>query len=469
MSFRLILVQDGDESPREDNKLDYLPSGVRTLKLRVEGGCKGKVRVQPARLSCVPGETFGHEDEGIPPQFIVSWGGGYEDHCELDYPRKPVVHLLVHHAGDSMDDRLLTVEATDESGCKFRLPVTLTYPRSGGVPWPADQLVRPTWQEVSRGLGGTCSIQLQGDLTPRYVSRWWPQNRIVYTYDKHPPRVRLSYRRLADQDHGELMVYASRPDDAEEILLAELRGSIGTPLYDMRQVIPQLFRFGPRTWALRVWFLWLDLEISREDLARYWPRDADELELAWRGITGKRFGGVAERSWQQLHEIPDAERVDIVFDDNLQPLYAATDLHWRELWGQYAPRASGEPVLVQVMNTRAKELARNWQELGKAVEGWSQVILNRFARNNPPYAPHREVMAELRGEGKLAADPIGMESHTPSFFNVKIQRHLTSTDVRDAEHERGITKPVSYHGQPGHGGDHLPWHWREAAEGAFSL
>ena len=432
MPFRVILVDEDDELPREGHKLDYLPFGVRTLKLKVEGDSQGKLRLRPARLSSVPGKAFGHEDEGVPPQFVVSWGGGYEDHCELDYPRKSVVHFLVHHVGDGTGDHLLTVEATDESGCKACLPVTLTYPRSGGLPWPVDQLSRPTWQEVSGGLGGACTVELRGALTPRYMSRWWPQNRIVYTYDKQPPRLRLSYRRLVDQHHGDLAVYASRPNDAQEISLAELRGSIGYPLYDMRQVLPQLFRFGPRTWLLRVWFFWLDLEISRQDLAAYWHREADELEQAWRGITSKKDGGVAEGNWRQLHEIPDAERVDIVFDDSLQPLYAATDLHWRELWGQYAPQGGGEPVLVQVMNTRAKELATNWQELGKAVQGWSQIILNRFAKNDPPYSPHQEVMAELRGEGVLAADPIGMESHTPLFFNVRIQRHLTSTDVRDA-------------------------------------
>jgi hypothetical protein len=126
------------------------------------------------------------------------------------------------------------------------------------------------------------------------------------------------------------------------------------------------------------------------------------------------------------------ERVDIVFNDDLQPLYAATDLHWRELWGQYEPQNSGDPVRVQVMNTQAKELAKNWQDLRQIVQGWSQVILSRFAKNKPPYRPHLEVMTELRGEGLLAADPIGMESHSPAFFNVRMQRHLTSTDVRDA-------------------------------------
>ena len=50
MSFRMILVDEDDELPSEDHKLDYLPFGVRTLKLKVEGDCKGKLRLRPARL-----------------------------------------------------------------------------------------------------------------------------------------------------------------------------------------------------------------------------------------------------------------------------------------------------------------------------------------------------------------------------------------------------------------------------------
>jgi len=293
-------------------------------------------------------------------------------------------------------------------------------------------LVRARWHEVRGGLDGTCDIELPGAFTPRYIPRWWPQNRIVYTYDKKPPRLRLRYHRQVDGHNGELTILASRPGNENEVVLARLSGSIGYPLYDMQQVVPELYRFGPRTWALRIWFFWLDMQITRQDLSRCWPRQEDELEQAWRGIASKAEGGMAERPWHELHEIPDAERVDIVFDDDLQPLYAATDLHWRELWGQYEPQSSGDPVHVQIMNTQAKQLARNVQELERVVQGWGQIILSRFAMHKPPYAPHTEVMAELAGEGLLAADPIGMESHTPAFFNVRIQRHLTSTDVRDA-------------------------------------
>jgi hypothetical protein len=244
--------------------------------------------------------------------------------------------------------------------------------------------------------------------------------------------VRLHHRRRVGGGSGDLTVWASRPESDGEVLLARIGGSIDYPLYDMRQVLPELYRFGPQTWALRVWFFWLDMQISRGDLGRYWERQEDELEQAWRGITSKVEGGIAERAWHELHEIPDAERVDLIFDDELRPLYAGTDLHWRELWGQYEPKRPQDPVQIQIMNTQAKELAKNVRELERVLHGWGQVILSRFANHKPPHMPHREIRAELMGEGTLAADPIGMESHSPAFFNVRVQRHLTSTDVRDA-------------------------------------
>ena len=432
MPLELAVVNAGREARREGTRLDYLPFGVKTLKVQVQGEYTGKLRLHPVRLSAVPGEKLAHEDEGDPPQFVVSWGGGYEDYYELDYPQQRLAHFLVRHAGDGTGDHPLTIEAEAESGQGASLPVTLTYPRSGGAPWPREQLVRARWQEVQGGLDGACDIGLEGTFAPRYVSRWWPQNRVGYSYDKPPPRVRLRFRRLIDGRNGDLAVYAARRDGEAEVLLARVGGSIAYPLYDMRQVLPELYRFGPQTWALRLWFFWLDMEISRQDLGRYWPREQEELEQAWRGVASSAEGGTAERPWHVLHEIPDAERVDIVFDDNLQPLYAATDLHWREVWGQFEPKRSGDPVQVQIMNTQAKKLARNVQELEQVVQGWGQIILSRFAGHQPPYAPHNEVMAELAGEGLLAADPIGMESHSPAFFNVRIQRHLTSTDVRDA-------------------------------------
>jgi hypothetical protein len=254
MSFELAISRDGDEPERSENKLDYLPFGVKTLKVEVNEDYKGKLHLRPRRLSSVPGEKSAHEDEGDPPRFVVSWGGGHEEYYELDCPKKRFAHFLVHHVGKSADDQVkLTIVAEDENGSAVNLPVTLTVPTLQGSPLPQGQLVQPYWEETRGGLDGSCDIRLTGVFTPRYISRWWPKNRVEYTYDKQPPQVRLHHRRLVEATHGDLRVYASQPGDQGERLMAEIRGSIGYPLYDMRQVVPELYRFGPQSWVLRVW------------------------------------------------------------------------------------------------------------------------------------------------------------------------------------------------------------------------
>jgi hypothetical protein len=166
MPYELALASESGEARRERNRLDYLPFGVKTVKVEVQGEYAGKLRLRPRRLSTVPGEKLAHEDEGDPPQFVVSWGGGYEDWYELDYPQRRLAYFLVHHVGDSTGDHPLTIEAEDESGRRSSLPVTLTYPRSGGAPWPSEQLLRARWQEVRGGLDGACDIGLPGTFVP---------------------------------------------------------------------------------------------------------------------------------------------------------------------------------------------------------------------------------------------------------------------------------------------------------------
>jgi hypothetical protein len=430
----LSIVREGNEAAREENKLDYLPFGAKTLKVAVEGDYRGKLRLSPKRSSPVEGEKFAHEDEGVPPQFAVSWGGGHEVY-ELDYPGKRVVHFLVHHIGDALDDRLLTIQARPEDSDEViaSLPVMLTYPTFTGERWPSEDLVKPIWQEVSPGLLGTSDIVLVGRYAPDYISRWWPGNRIIYdAYGSRPPLIRLRYRRLADGDGGDLSVHAAGSPGGKEVALATIQGRIPYPLYDMQQVLPELYRFGPQTWALRVWFFWLDKEISLDDLSRYGTRTSDEIQHAWQELTSKAEGGLADQSWQESHEIPDAERVDIVFSRDLQPLFAATDLHWREMWGRYED--PGQSLSVRIMNTRPAALAKDWQELGKVVDGWGKVLLSQVLPRNrmsPPYNPQVEVVRELAGQGKLRADPVAMESHTPALMNVAVQVRFTSTDVTD--------------------------------------
>ena len=370
MSFKLVMARESGQAERgENDRLDYLPFGVRTLKLKVEGDCKGKLCLRPRRLSSVPGETLvtrtraslrSSSSPGVAgTRIIASWttptSVWFTFWCTTwaTAGRSPV---------DCRGNRWVRLQ-----GLSAGDPDLSSKWRRALARGPTGQAA---WQEVSSGLDGTCTIELRGDFTPRYISRWWPQNRIVYTYDKKPPHVRLCYRRLVDQNHGDLTVYASRPSARRGVLLAEIHGSIGYPLYDMRQVVPELYRFGPQTWALRVWFFWLDLEISRQDLGRYWHRDADELEQAWRGITRRKEGGRPTATGANSTRSPTRNGWISCSTTTCNRSMLPRTCTGGSCGGSMAATL-GEPVRVQIMNTRAKELAKNWQELGKVVQGWS--------------------------------------------------------------------------------------------------
>jgi hypothetical protein len=434
--LRLYIPREAGEADREGNKVDYLPFGVKTLKVAVEGDHRGKLHLAPQRLSAVQGETQGHEDVGDPPQLVVSWGGGHESCCELDYPRQSVAHFLVNHVGQGTGDHQLTIEARldDRDEVEASITVTLTYPTVMGEPWPPlPELVKPSWQEVTVGSSGESDIVLEGRYCPDYISRWWPHNRVIYDADgPPPPRVRLRYRRLADSESGDLTVRLASGGGAPDVDLALIEGGIPYPLYDSQQVLPELHRFGPQTWALRVWFFWLDKEISRADLRRWGTRTDDEVEEAWRGLAAKSAGRAGGESWAERHEIPDAERLDVVFGHDGMVLYAATDLHWHEMWGRCTQ--PGTRVQARIMNTKPAKALEDWQTTWQVIKGWSSILLTQILRRydlSPPYNPQKEVVAELSGQGKLAGVKLAVQTHTPAFLNASTELRFISTDVTE--------------------------------------
>lgn len=430
MPFQLAVV-DQKNNAIQKPQVDYLPFGVKTVKLMVSGTHKGKIRLHPARFSSRKdeGEKFGHEDEGSPPQFIVAWGGGHEDYYELDFPAKRFVHFLVWHIGETVVDSDLTIVARDPRGeQETSLTIHLMTPREGNEIWGKDDVNRPFWEEKKRGLYGITDVYLKGDYTPNYQSRWWPPNRVFYDYKKETPAIRLAFERLVDRKKSRIQIFATLPNGAEKHL-ATMRGNISYPLYDMCQMVPELYRFGPQTWVLRIWLFWLDLNPYGENRKQPNGLNIEEFKEASRGIKARERGGAAQREWGELHEIPDAERVDILFDDGLNVLYAATDLHWRELWGQFAPKNARDPLLARITNTYGKALLH--PEEWSVFKGWRAFLPNPLKKNEP-YRPVLEVRSELKGEGTLAPGRVGLtETHTPAFLNILMEARFTSTDVRN--------------------------------------
>jgi hypothetical protein len=487
MSLKLAIAKEGDELKWKSDRIDYLPFGVKTLKVEVSGDYNGPLYLVPERRSSDRDEQFGYEDreqsdysgEGT-PQFIVSWGGGQEGSWKGDYPQNKLAHFLLHHKLDSkLGDYTLTIQAFDakppsselsqpdditviiqshaalsqphdnppsSKNLLAELQVTLTCPRDGDDLYPTEYLGRPEWKLAKSGLDGCSDIYLHGRYTPRYVSRWWPHNRVVY-YTEQSPLVQLHFQRQVEDSRGAIAIYVTPVSGENKVLLAEIQGQLEYPLYDMRQVSAELYYFGSKTWALRVWFFWLDLKLSREDLGRYGNLSPKELEVALSGVNGE-----ALRPRREAHEIPDAERIDIVFDEHARPLYAATDLHYREMWGEFGsqpkiakilntvfaaaqPRglksSDGGHIEAMILNTAIPDLPSPCD----AKSGLEELLVIAKAMHNNmdrPFKPHEEVLRNLNKQTLLLSRPfVQTQSHCPAFQNVIMQSRLTSTDVRE--------------------------------------
>jgi hypothetical protein len=435
MYIKLAIAKEDDDTKWTSDRIDYLPFGVKTLKVVLSGDYAGPVYLAPKRRSTVPGEQFAYEDEGT-PQFVISWGGGKEDYCEVDYPQNRFAYFLVHHQLNSNPGNyVLTIQARDaktpDAKLLDELQVTLTYPRTEVEPYPLKDLIRPEWIVERKGLSGSSNILLGGSYAPEYIPRWWPHNRVNYSSEE-PPSVRVHFQRQKESSQGALEIFTTPVKSVNEVLLAEIQGRLDYPLYDMRQVLPELYHFGPHAWVLRLWYFWLDLDLSREDLSRYGCLAAADVEVAWKGVNPQGTEVILQRAWRNAHEVPDAERIDILFDDQARPLYAATDLHWREMWGDVC--SHGEPIKAKILNTVVLDTDKHWPQDAKQVfEEWWLAITGMLANNHrePPYKPYKEVRCVLEGKVPLAANVLMNQTHTPAFLNVNLQTRFTSSDVRE--------------------------------------
>ena len=138
-----------------------------------------------------------------------------------------------------------------------------------------------------------------GDVIPDYVSRWWAPSSFGYR-----PAGGLPGRMSVERDQDIISVkLRGREADSESACLAEIVDngwSPGQDTHGLRHVFAELFHFHEsRYFVVRLWLLWLD----------------------------KRIG--------PAREVPDAERVDVVFDaETGTPLFLGTDFHYREVWTQ---------------------------------------------------------------------------------------------------------------------------------------
>ena len=482
------------QTPISDDSIDYQPFGVKVLKLRVQrnqatrpdlgpiwihpqGYVRPDARSDDPALWRVYG-TAGSDpstssgqapstSSGQAPDLWVAWGAGDErgfcvktkDRFKIDKVPLPLdddgayyIYLhLIHRPEKPFEhrptDKTLTVQATGEDGQVYgQTAVRLTVPA-------ATNPVRAHWDwDLDAGVS-TIALRGAGDgpaQLPLYVSRWWPVRHVEYRpvdgvtaeFLRH---LKITYRRQEDgQDRGRIDVSLG------DTPLAEFTGELTLPLHDYRLCTAEVFRFlDDYHLAVRLWFYWVHLGFSADQLLAFVPPDrrADwraEAERVRDGLKGLLL------PWHKREEVPDVERFDLLLDlDNLDVKYVGTDTHWQEFW---AAVADGEPLracIATLLDTgRVAALAKSVPKkklpvldplangLCDIVNQWSghdcphrgqgQLITADKVRKGRQYDVCPRCGSHFIGQGARA---LGVAKHAPLLGNVDVIENAVSTSV----------------------------------------
>jgi len=345
----------------------YLPYGTRTLRLEVinQAGRPLKLWLRPQSTPQEFPEYVIHGYGDDDPELWVHWGGGEESGATVKmkdvlYKSVPVevaddgtphpVFINLTHPSGAIRPRTLTLMAyTGEKAADVSLDstlqVSLAVPTSNAA--PVESPLAGVWNETRTQLG------FVGDMLPDYVSRWWAPAMFVYRPAGNlPGRLRLDRKddTLAlnlDTDNG----------GSDGVCLAEIVDNGWAPGQDtqgLRHILAELYHFlESRYYVVRLWFLWLD----------------------------KRIG--------PGREVPDAERVDILFDvETKGTVFLGTDFHYREVWTQLKPETRCPRVMLSVHRRNLDDLLR--------------LLLLSLAGGRSKEDPAREVRRCIQG-GKLPA------------------------------------------------------------------
>jgi hypothetical protein len=396
------------------DQLQYLPWGTRSLKLAVTGDYAGPLRICPEPRDSDPERIISYASGEAGKAIEVSWGGGWENGAELEHKpgQTEYAYFNITHQGEAADDSYsLDVVARDKSGQELeRKTVTLVRPTLPSV------LLQPEWQVVGSGNQDLILRPSQPNApahVPLYLSRWWPEASVIYADPmlvRVPPLIRLHCTRNVGNGYSQVEVWGRRGAASAEVHLADIDGDLQFPVIDLRQIKANLYHMAGH-WDLRIWFFWLDKGTAKRiDKTGLGDKEMDVLQ-----------------SWEQQQEIPDAERVDLVLDKDLNLRYLCTDLHWHELW---APYRNDLPAHISIAGKNLKDVVIRGS-------GGITVIAAAQAQSYMPAArgdfdPSLQVMERLRDPDRSARGAGSFEhKHTPYFHNVEFDADLASSDVRE--------------------------------------
>jgi hypothetical protein len=357
-TFRFV-VQEGLHTEAE---AVYLPYGTRTLRLEVinQAGRPLKLWLRPETTPEGYPQHVVHGYADDDPELWVHWAGGEESGATVkmkdvlykavpaevadDGSPHPVFLNLTHPAGDirrrSVTLRAYTGEKAAEEPLDSTLTMNLAVPTGTGM--PVERPAQGLWNEDKTLL------HFAGDTLPDYVSRWWASGTVNYR-----PAGDLPGQLSLDRKDNSLTLTLEA--DNGGLRLVEILDNGWRPGQDslgQRHVLGELFHFlEDRYYVVRLWFLWLD----------------------------KRIG--------PAHEVPDAERVDVLFDvETGRVVFLGTDFHYREIWTYLKSEEPSPRVTLSVHRRNLDDLLR-------------LLLLSLAGGKKSKDDPAREVRRRLQEEG----------------------------------------------------------------------
>lgn len=395
-----MLTHAFDIRPGTNNETEsgYLPFGTTTLRIKVtnQTGEPLKLWLRPERTPPTYPERhlhgFGDDDDDL----WIHWAGGEETGAAVKTEeKKPLrdrtvkvwevipmavapgesqpVFINVTHVGGEVRERRLTLRPITERNGRLEalngtLRIRLTVPERTNAVLVTDP-VRGRWDSAGQ------TLTFAGTQLPDYVSRWWPHRLPVFREAESLPE-RLALMRRSERIWLTL-------DGKTLATIVDHDWKPGHDIPTAPVVQPELFHFcDGRYYVARIWFLWLDKKVGVQ------------------------------------HEVPDAERVDVLFDSTWGPEPVAavgTDFHYQETWGRLQP---------------GEQEARIALGLGVgSLSTFALTSLTNFLRKARVDDPARVVAEQLCGSVTWQKGP---RAHVPLLTNVDVFAHMTSHDVRDA-------------------------------------
>ncbi len=347
----------------EPNVLQYLPYGVTTLEMKIQGD-KNEAEgfIYPKnRTDGMNNFHMGYADDNM--DFLVIWGAGKRNGLRVNKENVDGrLFLQILHRGKDITSPTISL-------CHTELPAPIKIKL---VPMVKDANVVKTnlTQE-----GESCTISFTGNEMPTYYSRWFPprpsEGKGIRYCGVNTPSITIKFKVKKEE-------FSTNVNSDIDICLGKEKIAQVTGDWNYSLPHAELFAVFENSdfFVLRLWLYWIHENYSRSIL-----RGGNALlDVINRPDDERTRRGL----WESFDiESPDIERFDFLIDMNKKKIsWVGTDLHYQEYW--YMPKDI-EFVKARIAND---------------VETVVQVIRNLKHRFNPPenYDPMEILKKILRNE-----------------------------------------------------------------------